>query len=119
MDLNEDTLNVLQDMAEAPNEMSFGDMVGFIQYQTNQKGIEFDGYFRTKLKNAADHPLSFDEEYFTEENRSDLYVFLAAEQDSDVFSWLEFAWNLTHDEQFTENILHREIYLLQEKGVKF
>lgn len=62
---------------------------------------------------------TFDEGYFEDENRSELYVYLAAEKDKDVFSWLEYAWNLTHDEDLSDNILHREIYLLKEQGVTF
>lgn len=119
MNLNDDTMIILQDMAESPDEILFDDMVGFIQYQTNQKGIEFDGFFRTKWEIEADHPMTFDDEYFENENRSELYVYLAAEKDDEVFSWLEYAWNLTHEEELSKYILHREIYLLQEKGVKF
>lgn len=119
MTLHEDTMIILQNMAESPDEILFDDMIGFIQYQANQKGIEFDGFFRTKWEIEADHPMTFDNEYFEDENRSELYVFLASEKDKEVFSWLEYAWNLTHDEILTENILHREIYLLKEKGVTF
>ncbi|OBW43473.1 hypothetical protein AB670_00002 [Chryseobacterium sp. MOF25P] len=121
MDLNNDTMIILQDMAEDSENLSelYYDMVGFIQYQANQKEIEFDGFFKTKWKIEAEHPMTFDEKYFEDENRSELYVYLAAEKDKDVLSWLEYAWNLTHEEKLTENILHREIYLLKEKGVSF
>lgn len=121
MDLNKDTFTVLKDIASKVNEEPdiYETMIGFIQYQANQKGIEFDGFFRTKWEIAADHPMTFDDEYFENENRSELYVYLAAEKDKNVFSWLEYAWNITHDEKLTENILHREIYLLKENGTKF
>lgn len=121
MDLHEETMLVLQDMAEDPENLSelYEDLVSFIQYQANEKKIEFDGFFRTKWEIEVEHPMTFDEEYFENENRSELYVYLAAENDKEVFSWLEYAWNLTHDEKLTENILHREIYLLKEKGVSF
>lgn len=121
MDLNKETMTVLKDMAddfESRPEL-YEDMVGFIQYQANEKKIEFDGFFRTKWEIAAEHPMTFDEKYFEDENRSELYVYLAAEKDPEVYSWLEYAWNLTHEEKLTQNILHREIYHLKEKGVSF
>lgn len=117
--MKNDTMIILQDMAESPDEILFEDMIGFIQYQANEKGIEFDGYFREKWEIAAEHPMTFDSEYFENENRSELFVYLAAENDDEVFSWLQYAWNLTHEENLTENILHREIYLLKEQGTKF
>lgn len=119
MSLHEETMLILQDMAESPDEMFYDDMIGFIQYQANEKKIEFDHYFRAKWEIEAEHPMTFDESYFEDENRSELYVYLAAENDKEVYSWLEYAWNLTHDEKLTEIILHREIYLLYEKGVTF
>lgn len=118
MNLHEETMIVLKDMAENP-EILFEDMIGFIQYQANEKKIEFDGFFRTKWEIAAEHPMTFDEAYFENENRSELYVYLAAEKDPEVFSWLEYAWNCTHEEKFATDILHREIYFLKEQGVKF
>ncbi|WP_312398357.1 hypothetical protein [Chryseobacterium sp.] len=119
MDLNTETFTILYDMAESQDNLLYEDMIGFIQYQTNEKKIEFDGFFRTKWEIEAEHPMTFDDEYFENEERSELFVYLAAEIDNEVFSWLEYAWNITHDEKMTENVLHREIFLLKEKGVTF
>lgn len=97
----------------------YEDAIGIIQYFAVQKNIEFDGYFRTKWEIAADHPMTFDEAYFEDENRSELYVFLCAEVDSEIFDCLKFSYDLAHNDKLTIEVLHREIYLLREHGVTF
>lgn len=97
----------------------FENAIGILQYAAVQKNIEFDGYFRTKWEIAADHPMTFDEEYFENENRSELYVYLAAEADSEIFDCLKYAYDLVHEEKLTTQILYKEIYLLKEQGVSF
>jgi hypothetical protein len=118
----ETTIQLLQqaweDNADIPT-LFYDNAIGLLQYAAVQKNIEFDGYFRTKWEIAADHPMTFDEEYFENENRSELYVYLSAEADSEIFECLEYAYNLAHDEKLSRDILHREIYLLKEKGVTF
>lgn len=93
--------------------------IALIQYFAVEKNIEFDGYFRTKWEIAADHPMTFDEEYFENEERSELYVYLAAEADKEIFDSLKVAYDLYHEEKLTRDILHKEIYLLKESGVDF
>lgn len=118
----EDTLTLLHENAEeyADNrEMMFENAIGLLQYTAVQKNIEFDGYFKTKWEIEADHPMTFDDEYFENENRSELYVYLAAEANSEIYECLKFAYDLTHDEMLSTEVLHKEIYLLREMGVKF
>jgi len=118
----EDTLNLIQqawkDNGDIPT-LFFENAIGLLQYAAVQKNIEFDGYFRTKWEIAADHPMTFDEEYFENEYRSELYVYLAAEADSEIFDYLKYAYDLVHDEKLTTDILHKEIYLLKDQGVRF
>lgn len=106
------------DAADDP-EGFYESAIGLIQYEAVQKNIEFDDYFKTKWEIAAENPVTFDEAYFENEQRSELYVYLAALIDKEIFSYLEYAWNLIMDEKLTENVLHREIYQLKEQGVKF
>ena len=117
-----DTLDLLKqawlDNSDIPS-LFFENAIGLIQYAAVQKNIEFDGYFRTKWEIEADHPMTFDEEYFENENRSELYVYLAAEADQEIFECLKYAYDLVHDEKLSNNILHKEIYLLKEQGVTF
>ncbi|WP_426473459.1 hypothetical protein [Chryseobacterium balustinum] len=118
----QDTFILLYDAAEefaGEPDLLFENAIGLLQYAAVQKNIEFDGYFRTKWEIEAEHPMTFDDEYFENENRSELYVYLAAEANQEIYECLEYAWNVTHEEKLTENILHREIYLLKEKGVSF
>lgn len=100
-------------------ELFFETAVGLIQFFAVQKKIEFDGYFRTKWEIEAEHPMTFDDEYFENENRSELYVYLAAEADQDIFDCIKFAYELVNDEIFSKDVMHREIFLLREQGVKF
>ena len=84
-----------------------------------QKNIEFDGYFRTKWEIEEDHPMTFGDEYFENENRSELYVYLAADASKEIYECLEFAYNLTHQPNLSKERLHQEINLLRKKGVTF
>ena len=118
----QDNLAALIELAricENDPEDFFESAIGFIQYEAVQKGIEFDGYFQTKWEIEAEHPMTFDEEYFENEERSELYVYLAALIDKDTFDYLSYVWMQVNGEVLTENVLHREIYLLKEQGVKF
>lgn len=110
--------NLAMDAADDP-EGFYESAIGLIQYEAVQKNIQFDDYFKTKWEIAAEHPVTFDEAYFENEQRSELYVYLAALIDKEIFNYLEYSWNLIMDEKLTENVLHREIYLLKEQGVKF
>ncbi|WP_157844434.1 MULTISPECIES: hypothetical protein [unclassified Chryseobacterium] len=47
----------------------YDDIIGFIQYQVNAKGIEFDGYFTAKWEFEAEYPLTFDANYFDNQAR--------------------------------------------------
>lgn len=93
--------------------------LGVIQYEAIEKKIEFDGYFHEKWKEEADHEITFDHEYFESKDRIELYVFMSALEDKDIFDYLEYVWSLSKGEELTENVLHREIYFLKEKGVRF
>lgn len=118
----EATLEILQldwkENGDTPS-LFFENSIGILQYAAVQKNIEFDGYFRTKWEIEADHPMTFDDEYFENENRSELYVYLSAEVDPEIFDGLKYSYDLTHDRELNKDILHKEIYLLKEQGVKF
>lgn len=121
MTTKDEILQVLHINAEDPEDLPelYEDSIGLIQYFAVDKKIEFDGYFRTKWEIEAEHPMTFDEEYFENENRSELFVYLAAEVDDEIYECLEYIYNLTHEENLSKEVLHREIYLLKENGVKF
>lgn len=90
-----------------------------IRAEAIEKNIQFDGYYREKWKIEAEHVMTFDSEYFEDPERRNLYVFLSALVNQDIYEFLEYIWPLVFDEDISENFIHREIYLLKEKGVKF
>lgn len=112
-------LNIMAEEHAGELDEFFERSIGLIQYEAVQKNIEFDGYFREKWEIEAEHPMTFDEEYFENENRSELYVYLTALVDKDIFNYLHYVWGIVNGEDLNENVLHREIYLLKEKGVTF
>ena len=118
----DETLNLIKqawiDNQEFPS-LFFENAIGILQYFAVKKNIEFDGFFRTKWEIEADHPMTFDEAYFEDENRSELYVYLSAEADSEIYDCLKYAYDLVHDEKMSNNVLHKEIYLLKEQGISF
>ncbi|MCW3170657.1 hypothetical protein OMO38_19175 [Chryseobacterium sp. 09-1422] len=93
--------------------------IGVIQHFAVEKKIEFDGYFLKKWEIEAEHPVSFNEEYFENENRSELFVFLAAEADIEIYECLEYLYNFTHAESLSKHLLYKKIYELREQGVRF
>lgn len=90
-----------------------------------EKGIEFDGYFTQRWKDAADTVVSFDEEYFDDPDKRDLYVYLSAMVDDEIFGFLDSVYRTFEYTGFdrpplTKEILEEKIhYLTKEKGVRF
>lgn len=118
----ETTFTLLHEIAkeyQSNAENLFDEAIALLQYAAVQKNIEFDGYFRTKWEIEEDHPMTFGDEYFENENRSELYVYLAADADDEIYEGLEYIYNLTHPQKLSKDVLHQEIYSLKEKGVTF
>lgn len=90
-----------------------------------EKGIEFDGYFTQRWKDAADTVVSFDEDYFDDPDKRDLYVYLSAMVDDEIFGFLNSVYRTfehTGPDQppLSKEILEQKIhYLTKEKGVRF
>jgi len=118
----ETTFTLLHEIAEqhkSNSEHIYDEANALLQYAAVQKNIEFDGYFRTKWEIEEDHPMTFGDEYFENENRSELYVYLAADANNEIYDGLEFIYNLTHSQKLSKELLHQEICLLKEKGITF
>ncbi|WP_073336954.1 hypothetical protein [Chryseobacterium carnipullorum] len=111
-------MNITMDMAEDP-EGVYNDVMELIREEAIEKEIEYDGYYRIKWEEEAENVMTFDKDYFENKDRRDLYIFKSALDDKEIFHLLHYIWNLAKGEDLNENILHREIYTLQEKGVKF
>ncbi|KQR93278.1 hypothetical protein ASG01_08760 [Chryseobacterium sp. Leaf180] len=98
----------------------FDDAMEFLRFATTERNIDFQGYYKAKCEYEMTYNgLEFDCEYFDEKDRQNLYVYLAAEVNEEIREMLEYVWRNVYSEIFTDNILSREIYLLEEKGVTF
>ncbi|SHH68494.1 hypothetical protein SAMN05421866_3470 [Chryseobacterium oranimense] len=118
----ENILEILSNYLEAdPEDLEcfYDDSMELIRGAATHKNIEFDGYFRERWEISADTVFEFDEEYFENKDRRDLYVFLSALVDKDIYSYLEYAWPFTQNEKLTEVIIKDKIQQLKEKGVRF
>lgn len=86
----------------------------------DEKDIEFDGYFKQRWKDSADTIVSFDEEYFDDPDRTELYVFLSAMVDEEIFSFLNQVYFFYEHRDLTKEIVQDKIeYLTKIKGVRF
>ena len=119
MDLNIETLAHLQEMKNESrtNEELFDDMLRYLHYQINQKDIEFNSEILKRFRIYDDDSLKFDEGFFETGNYNPLFVLMAALADQEVHTWLEFAYNKTHNEKFSIDILENEISKWEKEGL--
>ena len=73
-------------------EFGLNDCMDLLHGFAQEKGIEFDGYFQERWEVAADTIVNFDEDYFENRDRKNLYVFLSALYDDEVFDYLQNAY---------------------------
>lgn len=105
---------------EDPNEDIYAESMDLIRSCADEKGIEFDGYFKQRWKDSADTIVSFDEEYFDDPDRTELYVFLSAMVDEEIFSFLNQVYYFYEHKDITKELVQDKIeYLTKIKGVKF
>ncbi|MCQ9638583.1 hypothetical protein MP478_04210 [Chryseobacterium sp. WG14] len=106
---------------EDPDDLEnfYDDAMNLIRGTAADKNIEFDGYFRKRWEISADTIFEFDEDYFEDPGRRDLYVFLSALVDDEIFGYLEYVWHHVFGEELSQIIIEYKISELKEKGVKF
>ncbi|WP_312820323.1 hypothetical protein [Kaistella carnis] len=105
---------------EDPNEDIYAESMDLIRSCADEKGIEFDGYFKQRWKDSADTIVSFDEEYFDDPDRTELYVFLSAMVDEKIFSFLNQVYYFYEHKDITKELVQDKIeYLTKIKGVRF
>lgn len=92
---------------------------GLLHEEATNRGIEFDGYFSSKWIKSANTIINFDDEYFSNIDRRNLYVYKAAEVDSEIFELLQSAYKIANLNPPKMNDIHREIFEHEEKGVTF
>ena len=105
---------------EDPNEYIYAESMDLIRSCADEKGIEFDGYFKQRWKDSADTIVSFYEEYFDDPDRTELYVFLSAMVDEEIFSFLNQVYYFYEHKDITKELVQDKIeYLTKIKGVRF
>ena len=107
---------ILQD----PIDDQYAESMDLIRSCAVEKNIEFDGYFHQRWKESADTIVNFDEEYFDDPDKIELYVFLAASVDEEIFEFLQIVYQTIFKLDLTREMIQEKIeFLTQEKGVRF
>lgn len=105
---------------EDPNDNIYAESMDLIRSCADEKGIEFDDYFKQRWKESADTIINFDEEYFDDPNRIELYVYLSAMVDDEIFNFLNQVYHFFEKKDITKKIIQDKIdYLTKVKGVRF
>nr|WP_315026116.1 hypothetical protein [uncultured Chryseobacterium sp.] len=106
---------------EDPDDLEnfYDDAMNLIRGAAADKNISFDGYFRERWEISADTIFEFDEDYFEDPDRRDLYVFLSVLVDDEIFDYLDYVWHHVFHQELTKEIIELKIKELIEKGVRF
>lgn len=105
---------------ETPADNIYGESMDLLRGCAVEKDIEFDGYYHQRWVDFADTIVNFDEEYFDDPDRRDLYVYLSAMVDEEIFSFLNQVYFFYEHKDITKEIIQDKIdHLTKIKGVKF
>ncbi|AQW96623.1 hypothetical protein BBD31_01360 [Elizabethkingia anophelis] len=95
------------------------DAFSLVAGEAIKKGLEFNGYFKTKYQDALRDIPNFDEDYFANEDRIKLYVLLSALQDKEIMQYLSDIYTVSQQlPPSEEEIIKMSEYLL-DNGVEF
>lgn len=105
---------------EDPHDQIYNEAMDLVKSCADEKGIEFDGYFHQRWIESADTVLNFDEEYFDDPDRIELYVYLSALVDEQIFGFLNQVYHFFEQKAITKEIIKDKVhYLSKIKGVTF
>lgn len=105
---------------EYENETVYDSAIWILQELAEFKKIEFKGYFRTKFEKHSEFQRILGRTNFDEQqNKRELYVFMSAQEDSEIFNILKFVYELTHKSIFDDLQLFEMIYKINSKGFLF
>ena len=105
---------------EDPKEEQYPQSMNLIRSCAVEKNLEFDGYFKTRWEESANTIINFDEDYFEDPDRTELYVFLSAASDDEIFDFLQIVYHQLYKIQLTAEMISEKIVVLTiGKGVKF
>lgn len=105
---------------EYENETVYDSAIWILQEFAEFKKIEYKGYFRTKYENDSEFQRILGRTNFEEQtNKRELYVFMSAQDDSEIFDILKFVYELTHKSILDDLQLFEMIYKINSKGFLF
>ena len=114
------TLGHILEAVEYGEEFLYAECMDLIRSCADEKGIEFDGYFKQRWRESADTIIHFDEDYFDDQDRIELYAYLSALVDDEIFGFLNRVLLTWQREPITREFVEQKVlYLTKEKGVKF
>lgn len=98
-------------------EVMFNEGMDLLRDCTNSKGIEFEGYLVAKMDDGKFKVHEFDEEFLEDNSRRNLFNYLSAKQDAEVFEKLSYIWHICRGHHLTPDMLDQEIEKLHEQGI--
>lgn len=105
---------------EDPRDQIYNEAMDLVRSCAIEKEIEFDGYFNQRWIDSADTIVSFDEEYFDDLDRIELYVYLSALVDDQILGFLNKVYYFFEQKPITNEIIQDKVhYLTIIKGVTF
>ena len=111
---------LLGHIMENPDDRMYDDAMQVIRSFGIEKEIEFDGYFKQRWEDSANTIINFDEDYFDDDDRTELYVLLCALVDEDIFQSLHYTYHVLLVQDLTKEMIQQKIdFLTKEKGVRF
>lgn len=101
-------------------EAVFNGASWILQEYAESKKIEYVGYFRTKFEKNREFSQIGSHPYLDlMKEKRNLYVFMSAQDDQDVFVCLKYVYDKTHDEGLTPEVLKKEIFEVNQWGIIF
>lgn len=111
--------HILEDTGDNSEEIH-REAMELIRDAAVKKNIEFDGYYKQRWIDSADTIVSFDEEYFEDPDKRDLYVYLSALVDEEILSFLNHYYFFLNQKDITRDYVQEQVdHLIKVKGVRF
>ena len=110
----------LSDILQDGGDEAYEDAMGLLRTCADEKDIEFDGYFNQRWVDSANTIINFEEEYFDDLQKIELYVYLSAAVDREIYFFLEYVQERLFKVELTPELVKEKIeYLTKVKGVRF
>lgn len=107
-------------LTESDQEAIFNSAIWVLQELAEYKGVEYRGYYRTRFEKDSEFQrilwlTDFDEQ----RKKRELYVHMAAQDDSDVFKCLHYTYRMTRNKFLDEVELFEIVYQINVAGLTF